>query len=214
MNYKVQETPLFAEQSGSVPAIGPNKRLVKFTFENNLNAISEPFKVQSGYVVVKIVESSAEKFRPFDELKEQLKPAVIREKKFEKLKTIADNLYKKIGGDLNKVSSIDTNFSVKQTGSFIPQSSIPNIGKDFRFLNLVMKTDLNKVSQPVKGARRYYLIKVTKRAPFEQAMYNAQSTALRNTMLEEKRSRFLNQWITEIKETATIEDNRHMFYGQ
>ena len=214
LNYKVQETPLFMEQSGSIPSIGPNKRLVKFTFENNLNTIGEPYKVPSGYVVVKITEISGEKFRPFDELKEQLKPAVIREKKFEKIKTIADNLYKKINGDLSKVSSVDTNFTVKQTGSFIPQASIPNVGKDFGFLNSVMKTDLNKVSQPVKGARGYYLIKVTKRTPFDQSLYATQSTTLRNTMLQEKRSRFLNQWITGIKETATIEDNRHLFYGQ
>ena len=92
LNYKVQETPLFNEQSVSVPSIGSNKRLVKFAFENELNTISDPFKVQAGYVVVQIIEVSNEKYRPFEELKEQLKPAVIKEKKFEKLKTIADNL--------------------------------------------------------------------------------------------------------------------------
>ena len=89
--------------------IGANKRLVKFAFENSINTISDPFKVPTGYVVVKITEVANEKFRPFEELKEQLKPAVIREKKFEKIKTIADNLYKKINGDLSKARSIDTN---------------------------------------------------------------------------------------------------------
>ena len=53
-NHKVQETPLFSELAGSVPSIGQNKRLVKFSFENNINTVSDPFKVPSGYVVVKI----------------------------------------------------------------------------------------------------------------------------------------------------------------
>ena len=213
-NYNVQETPQFSELSGSVPSIGQNKRLVKFSFENSVNTVSDPFKVPSGYVVVKITEAATEKFRPFEELKEQLKPAVIREKKFEKIKSIAENLYKNINGDLSRAYSIDTNFTVKQTGSFVPQGSIPNIGKDYGFLNSAMKSELNKVSAPVKGLRGYYLIKVTKRTPFDQKLYSTQSSTLRSTMLQEKRSRFLNQWVTEIKENAEIVDNRHLFFGQ
>jgi parvulin-like peptidyl-prolyl isomerase len=214
LNYDVQETPLFSEASGSLPSIGQNKRLVNFSFENNVNTVSEPFKVPAGYVVVKITEAAAEKFRPFEELKEQLKPAVIREKKFEKIKTIADDLYKKIGGDLNKVSSVDTNFVVKQTGNFLPQGSVPNVGRDYAFINTALNADLNKVSEPIKGLRGYYLIKVTKRTQFDSTAYAAQSTALRNTLLQEKRSRFLNQWVSEIKESADIVDNRHLFFGQ
>jgi peptidyl-prolyl cis-trans isomerase D len=213
-NYKVQETPLFNEKASSIPSIGVNKRLVKFSFENSLNTISDPFKVPAGYVVAMISEVNAEKFRPFEELKEQLKPAVTREKKFEKIKTIADNLYKKINGDLSKAYSIDTNFTVKQTGSFTPQSPIPNVGKDYSFINSAMNSELNKVSEPIKGLRGYYLIKVTNRSPFDKTLYSTQSTTLRSSLLQEKRSRFLNQWVTEIKETADIKDNRHMFFGQ
>lgn len=213
-NYSVQETPLFSEQAGSVPSIGQNKRLVKFSFENGINTVSDPFKVPSGYVVVKITEVATEKFRPFEELKEQLKPAVMREKKFEKIKSIAENLYKNINGDLNKAYSIDTNFVVRQTGNFVPQGSIPNIGKDYGFLNSAMKSELNKITTPVKGLRGFYLIKVTKRTPFDQTLYSSQSTTLRSTMIQEKRSRFLNQWVTEIKESADIQDNRHLFFGQ
>ena len=213
-NYSVQETPLFSEQAGSVPSIGQNKRLVKFSFENGINTVSDPFKVPSGYVVVKITEVATEKFRPFEELKEQLKPAVMREKKFEKIKSIAEKLYKNINGDLNKAYSIDTNFVVRQTGNFVPQGSIPNIGKDYGFLNSAMKSELNKITTPVKGLRGFYLIKVTKRTPFDQTLYSSQSTTLRSTMIQEKRSRFLNQWVTEIKESADIQDNRHLFFGQ
>ncbi|MEO8233682.1 MAG: peptidylprolyl isomerase [Ignavibacteriota bacterium] len=214
LHYTVQETPLFTEQSGSIPMIGVNKRLVKYVFENSVNTISDPFKVPTGYVVVKITEIANEKFRPFEELKEQLKPAVIREKKFEKIKTIADNLYKKINGDLSQARSIDTNYTIKQTGSFTPQGTIPNIGRDYSFVNAAMNADLNKVTEPVKGTRGYYLIKVSNRSAFDSTLYAQQSTQLRSTMLQEKRSRFLNQWVTEIKESADLKDNRHFFFGQ
>lgn len=214
LNYKVQETPLFTENTGSIPSIGTSERLVKFAFANSVNSIGDPFKVPSGYVVVKITESTSEKFRPFDEVKGQLKPIVMREMKFEKIKGMAENLFKKIGGDLNKVSSIDSRIMVQQTGSFTPASTIPNIGRDYGFINAAQKLDVNKISEPVKGLRGYYLIKVSKRTPFDKTIYSAQSSNIRNMLFQEKRSRFLNQWVTDIKKSADIIDNRYLFYRQ
>ncbi len=214
LNYKVQETPLFADNTGSIPSIGTSERLVKFAFANSVNSIGDPFKVPSGYVVVKITESTSEKFRSFDEIKGQLKPIVMREIKFEKLKGMAENLFKKIGGDFNKVSSIDSRIMVQQTGSFTPASTVPNIGRDYGFINASQKLDVNKISDPVKGLRGYYLIKVTKRTPFDKTIYSAQSSNIRNMLFQEKRSRFLNQWVTDIKKSADIVDNRYLFYRQ
>jgi len=212
--YNVQETPLFSKESGSVPSIGQNKRLLDFAFENSVNTVSEPFKVQAGYVVVMITEVATEKFRPFDELKEQLKPIVEREKKFELAKKSAENIYKKINGDLSKIPSIDSKITILQTGSFTPSGVIPIIGRDYSFINAALKSPINKVTEPVKGQRGYFFIKVTKRSDFDKNLYAEQNSNLRNTMLQEKRGRFLNQWITEIKENSKIEDNRHLFYGQ
>lgn len=212
MNYKVQETPPFTEQAFSIPSLGTNERLVKFAFENRLNTVSDPYKVGDGYVVVKISDVSNEKFRPFEEVKDQLKPIVTREKKFEKLKAIAEDAYKKINNDLSKVSTVNSKVIVQQTGNFTPAASVPNIGRDYAFINAVMKADLNKVTEPVEGQRGYYLIKVSKRTPFDKNAYAQQSSAIRNIMFQEKRSRFLDKWIADLKKNADIEDNRHLFY--
>lgn len=80
-------------------------------------------------------------------------------------------------------------------------------------MNAALSVGLNKVSEPVKGSRGYYLIKVTKRTEFDKKTYETQSAILRNTMLQEKKSRYINQWISEIKQTADIVDDRHLFLG-
>lgn len=214
MNYTVRETPLFTEQAPSIPTLGNNKRLVKFAFENSINTVSDVFKVANGYVVAKISEIENEKFRPFDELKEQIKHAVIREKKFEVLKKTADDVYKKIGSDLTKAAAIDSNYKVHQTGNFTPQGTIPSIGRDYAFVNTALKLKLNTVSEPIKAARGYYILKVTKRSEFNKEAFDSQSTAIRNSLMQEKRGRFLNQWVSEIKENAKVVDNRHLFFQQ
>lgn len=214
MNYTVQETPFFTEQAVSIPTLGNNKRLVKFSFENSVNTVSDVYKVANGYVVAKISEVENEKFRPLDELKEQIKPAVIREKKFEVLKKTVDDVYSKISGDMTKAAAIDSNYKVQQTGNFTPQGSIPLIGRDYAFINTALKLKLDTVSEPIKGARGYYLIKVTKRSDFNKELFDSQSTAIRNSLMQEKRGRFLNQWVNEIKENAKVVDNRHLFFRQ
>jgi peptidyl-prolyl cis-trans isomerase D len=214
MKYNVQETPLFAENGVSVPSIGVSDRLVKFSFSNSVNSISDPFKVANGYVVVKIIEKTNETFKPFDELKGQIKPIVVREKKFEKLKSMADDIYNKIGGDLSKVESLNPKITIQQTGNFTPAGSVPTVGRDYGFIDAAMALDLNKVSKPVKGLRGYYLIKVTQRTPFDITAYNNKSSEIRNALLQEKRNSFLNKWITDIKKGADIVDHRYMFFGQ
>lgn len=214
MKYQVQETPLFAENAVSVPMIGVNERLVKFAFSNSVNTISDPFKVPTGYVVVKIIESTNERYRPFEEFKPQLKIAVIREKKFEKLKAIADDIYNKIGGDIEKVSSINPKVTVDSTGQFTPSGTIPKIGRDYGFINASMTLELNKVSKPIKGTRGYYLIDVTERTPFDKTDFEAKSTQIRNSLLQEKASSYINQWISNLKKDAHIVDNRDKFFGQ
>jgi peptidyl-prolyl cis-trans isomerase D len=214
MKYQIQETPLFVETVSAIPSIGRSERLVKFAFSNSVNSISDPFKVPNGYVVVKIIESTNEGFRPFDELKVQLKPIVLREKKFEKLKAIADEIYKKINGDLNQVPSVNPEVKVQQTGNFTPVGFVPVVGRDYSFTDAALTLPLNKVSEPIKGVRGYYLIKVISRTPFDQKAFESKSTEIRNQLLQEKRNTFLNQWIGDIKKNADIVDNRYMFFGQ
>ena len=103
------------------------------------------------------------------------------------LKTKADNVYKKINGKLSKIPQFAENVQIQQTGNFTPQGNIPNIGRDYVFTNKALEIDMNKVSEPFKGQRGIYLMKVLERTPFDENIYSTQSTNLRNMLLQEKR---------------------------
>ncbi|MCS7052712.1 MAG: peptidylprolyl isomerase [Ignavibacterium sp.] len=213
MNYEIKETPLFSEESISVPAIGPNKRLVKWSFENSVGTVSQPFKVPMGYVVVKIVEATKERFTPFDEVKEAMKPAVIREKKFEKLEKTAKDVFKKLNGNITNISSIRPDLVVNNTGSFTPNGFIPNLGRDYLFINRALESEVGKLIEPFKGMRGWYIMVVKSRSPFDKDNYLTQSRSLREQILNEKKSRFFNELLTRLKDEAEIVDNRHLFFN-
>ncbi|MBS4034112.1 MAG: peptidylprolyl isomerase [Ignavibacterium sp.] len=213
LEYNVQETPLFVKTT-TIPGLGANKRLIDFAFENGVNTISDPYKMPNGYVVVQIMEVVGEHFKPFEEVKEQIRPSVLREKKFEKLKAKAQDVFKKINGEFEKIPEILENVKLQQTGSFLPSGNIPGIGRDYAFVDKALNLEPNKVSEPFKGQRGYYIIKVLNRTPFDENLYDSQSAIIRNTILQEKRSRYASQWVEKLKENANIVDNRHIFLGQ
>ncbi|MBZ0199419.1 MAG: peptidylprolyl isomerase [Ignavibacteriaceae bacterium] len=209
MQYTVKETMPFNAKAYSIPNLGVNKRLVTWAFDNDLDDVSPVFRIPTGFVVAKISEVTKEGARPFDEVKAQIKPQVIREKKFEKALKAADGLRAKINGDLNKVTSVDSKIKVQATGNFTPGGSVPTVGRDYAFIETALNIKLKTVSQPVKGFRGYYLIDVIERSDFDSSAYAIQRNTMRDQLMQEKRNAYFSQWLAKLKEEATIKDNRN-----
>jgi len=213
LGHTISETPPFPENSPSISGLGVNKRLVKFAFENSVNTVSEVFKVQQGFVVVLISESIPEGFRGYEEVEMQLKQLVGTQKKFEESERLAGELSEKSGGDLSKIPSLDPRISVGNTNRFNYQTSIPNIGKDYAFIDEAFSLEKNQLSEPVRGIKGFYLIYLTEKTEFDSAAYNLQSGTLRNNLLQAKKNAFVNQWLITLKDKSDIIDNRYMFYA-
>jgi len=213
LGHTISETPPFPENSPSISGLGVNKRLVQFAFENSVNTISEVYKVQQGFVVAQISESIPEGFRDYEEVEMQLKQLAGTQKKFEESERLAGELSKKSGGDLSKIPSLDQRVSVGSTNRFNYQTSIPNIGKDYGFIDAAFSLEKKQLSEPVRGIKGFYLIYLTEKTEFDSAAYNLQSGTLRNNLLQAKKNAFVNQWLTTLKENSDIVDNRHIFYA-
>ena len=213
MNYQILKTGTFKENDSAIPGLGLNKRIVEFAFDNGLNAVSDVFKVQKGYVVVQVSEIEEGRVKPFDEVRAQIKPNVVREKKFDMAKQLAEEILSKINGDLTKVSQINPKLSVKSTGRFNAATSIPGIGRDYNFIETALNLEPNKISNPVKASTGYYLIKVLSKSNFDSTAFAQQSSVIRNNLLQQKRQALINQWLTDLNAKADIVDNRYMFYG-
>lgn len=214
MNYKMQETSPFTKETFSIPGIGVNKGLVDFAFENGLNKISEVYKVQNGYVVCRISEVINEGAKPFDEVKTTLQPLVIREKKYLRAKDYAGKIRSQISGDIFKAKTLNQKLIVDTTGVFTPNGSIPNIGRDYAFIDAAMKTKVDNISEPVRGYRGYFLIKTLEKSSFDSSAYSIQRNSIRDQLFQEKRNIYVSQWLEKLKKDADIVDKRYMFFGR
>ncbi|HSD62870.1 MAG TPA: peptidylprolyl isomerase [Ignavibacteriaceae bacterium] len=214
MNYEVKESGAFMKDASSIPALGTNKNIVDFAFDNSLNTISDPFRLNQGYTVVMVSDITNEGVRSFDEVKNTIRPQVVREKQYAKSKQLVEDIRKKIDGDLSKASTINPKVTFNEAKDFTPAGTVPGIGKDWAFIETALNVPVNKISDPVKGNRGYYLIKVTQRTPFDSTAYEIQRNTLRDNLIRQKQSTVLTEWLAQLKKQADIVDNRKQFFGQ
>jgi peptidyl-prolyl cis-trans isomerase D len=215
MNYKIQETPPFKADANYIPVLGSNKNLVDWTFNNDLGDISDVYKVPNGYIVAKISEVIKAGVKKFDEVEKSIKPLATRELKFEKAKEIAEKIYNQLKGGSLQMKNVNSVFHTAHydtTGIFTPVQTIPVVGRDYAFSNVMYNTQLNQLSEPFRGQRGYYIVKPTYKIPFDETAYKIQHNTIMNNLMQEKKSYFFNQWLNQLKKDADIVDNRRLFY--
>jgi len=176
--------------------------------------VSEPFSIQNSYAVFAVTGAKEAGVRPFDELKESLRPLALRSKKLDRATEIATDLRSKLGpaDSVTRVSEFSSSVTVTRTGEFSLAGGIPVAGRDPAFIGAVSALQVGQISPAVKGARGAYLIQLLSRSEIDSVAYSSQAEMLRTRLLQEKRNRYLADWMESLRKNAEIEDKRDLFY--
>lgn len=213
LGYQVVETPAFTKGS-AIPGIGMSETISKFAFGESVGDISDVISLPSGYGVFMVSEVKKAGVRPFDDVKSLIQPRVLREKKLEKVKAMAEEFHNtaKNAGDLRAAAAERPNIQVQNTGSFLLSGFVPGVGTEPAFIGAVSALKVGELSKPFKGNRGYYIVKLLDKTEVDTAAFERQRESLRDQITQEKRSRFVTEWLEHLKKNATIEDNREMFF--
>jgi hypothetical protein len=165
-------------------------------------------------VVLAVAEVKDAGVRPFDEVKDQVRPLALREKKIAKVKALAAELRAKLSASdsLTKISALNPTVKVQELPAFTLGGSVPGVGRDPYFLGAVAGMQAGQISQPVQNQRGAFLIQLLSVSAFDSTAYTAQRESMMSRLLQEKRNRFLSDWLTELKDKADIQDNRDKFF--
>ncbi|MFA3783752.1 peptidylprolyl isomerase [Melioribacteraceae bacterium 4301-Me] len=215
MNYSVIETPPFTEDATAIAGIGQSVALVKFAFDEGVGKISDVVKVPAGYVVAMVSDIIKPGFKKLEDVEIAIKNTLLRQKKIDKAMQIASTIRSKIGEstDLSIASQVYPQAKIASTETeFNSNGVIPGLGREYAFSEYSLNAELNKLSQPIRGVRGAFLIRVTSRTEFDQRAFQAAKESLRNQILQRKKNYYFSQWIQDLKKEADIVDNRYLFY--
>ncbi len=210
--YQVVESAEFSKDANYIPNIGAARSLISFSFDNSVNSISKPLKTSGGYVVAKIAEDIKPGVRKFDAVEKDAKALLIKEKRLEKAKQLAESVKSQIGDDINRAAQINSSVRVGNAQNFKTDGSVPTVGLEYNFAAKAFHAPLNKVIGPVKGTHGYFLIKVTQRDNFDENTFKVQYDILRDNIGNSRRQGIYNQWLAKLKADAKISDRRYMFF--
>ncbi len=213
-NYRVVETAGFKEDATSIPGLGQNKAMVKFAYDNSMGDLSDVFKLNTGYAVAIVSDIIKAGFKPLEEVEAQVRREVIKSKKLELTKKIAEDIYNNIkgSGEISQAAKYYDKAKVSTANGFGTGGGIPGVGNEFAFSNYAIDAPLNQISKPITGTKGTFLIKVTQRNTFDEANFEAQKAAIRDNIFQQKKSRVFADWVTNIKKEADIVDDRYKFY--
>ena len=209
--FEVMESPEFAKQTGSyVPGIGTNPALMKFAFEFGVGEISEVHRSTNGYVVCMISDKRDAGYRPLDEVKEQIGPQVVYERQMKKTMEYAK---KNAGGkNLQQIVQSNPSLSISTTPPFKLQQGIPNIGPDQAFVGRIIGMDAGKTSDPFRGLRGVYVVRLDDKTAFDETAYKVKRDELRQQELSKLQNEFVQSWIEQKRGEIDIVDNRDKFF--
>ncbi|HEX9658476.1 MAG TPA: peptidylprolyl isomerase [Bacteroidota bacterium] len=202
------------EKGGVVPGIGVNESITRWAFNNTVGSVSGSFSLPAGYAVFTVVEVTDAGVRGFDEVKASLQPQALRKKKIEKVKRIATEALAKLSpsDSLWKISELTQGVQVQRAGPFTLSGTIPGVGRDQGFLGTSEGLSVGQISKPIEGLRGVYVIQLVARSEFDSSAFATQRTILENQMLQEKKNRFIGEWLASLKEKASIDDRRDVFF--
>lgn len=209
--YEVLETPEFAKQSGSyIPNIGVNPALMKFAFENGVGKMSDVHRAANGYVVAIVSEELPSGYRDLEPLKEQLRPQVVYDRQMNKTLEFARSKAK--GRSLEQIVADNPSLTMEFTNMFTPGAGPQNLGRDEAFIGTVLRLKQGETSQPIRGQRGVYVLRVENKGGFDETAFKVKKDELRQQTLQQLQNEFIQSWLESQKDKLDVVDNRDRFY--
>ena len=222
--YAVQESRPFAEEverqeltlqeatvlddQRFVPGLQLGPDAIRWIKNADEGDISEPFDTGSQFVVLHIAEVEPEGIRPFDEVRDQLEPRVLRDKKeavvMERLREAAQG-----AGSLQALAS-----AVDQQVQTVPEirlsaRAVPQLGREPAFIGAAFGLPVGTVSKPIAGQNAAYVLEVTDRQdPDLAAISDEERAEIRQTLLQRKQQQVQQAWMEALRDRAEITDFR------
>ena len=207
MGLNLQTVEVEAEQS-SIPGIGQSAQLTRFLETAEEGDISEIAELNDRFAVVRVTGVEPEGYRPFDEVRSQIRPRVEVEKKKEVLSGRMRGALRQNGFD-GMASALNTRIRTKDDVTYTT-TSVPGLGREPAFVGTVFGLGEGETSGIVEGENAAFVVQVSSmNRPNELTAQQRQQ--IRQQLLRQEQRSVAQQYIATLRDRAEIEDYRSEF---
>jgi len=203
-----QRTAFFSAED-EIEGIGYSPEVQREAFSLTLEEVSDPLKVEQGYIVFRIVDKKEPTVPPLKEISEKVAKKLREVKAWkiaqEKGKEVLSELKQGVSmEDLARKNSLPLN----ESQYFLKEGLIEEIGFCPEITRAAFSLQEGEYSEVISTSESMYIIQLLdKKDPLQEELPKYQSW-IRGGLLGEKKTKIYEQWLKEIKKQAKI-DPRH-----
>lgn len=191
-----------------IPGIGQSQQILSTLEGMRAGDISETIETSNQFVVLQLQEKIPEGTRPFSEVRGQIENIVKNNKRqSEMLRRVEE-----MTGSATTLEELAVTAEKEvQTAENIRMSSatIPGAGREPKVIGAIFAVDQGSVTEPVEGETAIFVIRIeSKEIADTEQLTEAQRSQIRSQLEQQKVSAFNQVFIDELKENASITDNR------
>jgi peptidyl-prolyl cis-trans isomerase D len=191
-----------------IPGIGNSRTLLNFLATASAGDVSPVIELNDNFLVASVIKVTDAGYQAFEDVRGQLEPRLRNELKAAIQKERMSEALASGGFD-GLAAAVETPVRDAQALSFANQN-VPGIGRDPIFVGAAMRMAEGETSGVIEGANGVYVLQVTavnNPGNIQPADFNS----IREQMMSRQQNIVRAQWITALRESADIVDNRRIF---
>ena len=215
-NLKIQTSSPIKEKSKYVSGIGHFPQAARFAFSNKpLGSISEVLSTENGYVILKLDSINVASYKSIDNVKDQIKPSLLKTKRTEKLTKIANEFYNELDENQSLEFVVKTNPKLKYTKheSVTLNKPLKGLSRSNLLTGTILALKSGQISKPISIGNQMVIVKLLSRADIDEEKYKVEKEVIRDKLLTRKKTSIYNNWTKELEKNAEIIDNREKMYN-
>ena len=209
-NYIKRIASNLEELDKNIPGLENPREIIRWVYSKDIKVgdVSDVFISGDRFIVAKLTAIREKGNAPLDDVKDQIEPVLIKNKKAEIFIAELDKDIKAGNGIEQLAQKYDAPSDQAQAINF-GTFSVPGLGIEPEVISTATNIEINKISKPVKGNSGVFVLKVTERieAP-EKSDYSAEQLNLMRTFA----SRVGFRTIEALQKKAVIEDFRTRWF--
>ncbi|MFU8812870.1 MAG: SurA N-terminal domain-containing protein [Balneolaceae bacterium] len=198
--------------SNFIPGLGQSQQVLR-TLENlRVNRISDPVELEGQIVVLQLLERTPEGTRPFNEVRPQIENLVRVEKRRSMMMDRVREL-RATHTTLDDLATASGRSAIETEGVRYGATTIPEGGREPGVIGAIFGLQTGTLSRPIQGQNAVFVIQADNIELADPAqMTDAQRSQIRQRLEQQKFSNFNQVLIAQLKEEASITDNRNFFF--
>ena len=183
-----------------------------FAFANDVGTLSPVFETSDDLYFFEVAQRMPAGVQPFEKVRSVVENAVRSERRVTIAQSRVSEAWAAVeAGRSMEEAAEELGLSYATTDTFNVRGNIPDVGLATPFHQVALALEEGQSATDVETVNGVYALRLLYKGPFDEEGFRAARSQLAQVLLYQRRQAILNEWMENLRRSATIVDRRAEF---